>query len=287
MTDQTDLVSKGFQEYINSHGFGFQHAVMAKALEVYSLKSPWRYPVPEFPVKIQDANTRIDVIFQHAMQPWFIVAECKRVNPSLGNWCFMGSSIYRDYEASHGLILERQVFSEPSNYSEVFHPTSIAKVYFVAGEVKTNVKGDPCTSGRGAIEDAATQVLRSVNGLIEYLRSCPKVRNTMKHAVFVPVIFTTANLYVTDVDLQSADLLSGNIDVAKSLTKTDCVVYQYPQSPTFKHSLSVLPQLKKEDNVLIDSLYSEYVRSIMVVSASGISDFLQWDLWRRIIPMSS
>jgi hypothetical protein len=81
---------RGFQNVLNSHGYGFQYSVLKEVARLaYEVRSAsWIPKVPEFPVEVQGHDTRIDFILKHARLPFYLVAECKRANPSLANWCF-------------------------------------------------------------------------------------------------------------------------------------------------------------------------------------------------------
>jgi len=72
--------------------------------------------------------------------------------------------------------------------------------YQIAIEVKSDKTGDPSGNGRGAIEQAAGQVMRGSNGLIESLLKFSKLVDDPKGCDLIPVIFTTANLWVSNVD---------------------------------------------------------------------------------------
>jgi hypothetical protein len=59
--------------------------------------SRWLFEVAEFPVNVNGADTRIDFVL-HAKSAWghhstYLVCECKRPNPALGEWAFMRSWI--------------------------------------------------------------------------------------------------------------------------------------------------------------------------------------------------
>ena len=127
-------------------------------------------------------------------------------------------------------------------------------------------------SGR-AIEDACSQVLRGLNGMVELLHKNRHILANWRTADFLPVIFTTARLWFSDVELTTAELESGNIDLTRSnFSRQPWVCYQYHQSPGIKHSAS--PDSIPSDLGLL--LRSEYIRTIAIVSPEGIAPFLRW-----------
>ena len=126
------------------------------------------------------------------------------------------------------------------------------------------------SGGRSAIEDALGQVLRGVNGMVEFVNTHQQLLEAGQSFSFIPVIFTTATLWTSEVDLGSADINKGTLESGVSLTSQSWIWLNDNQSPALKHSLA------KQDNSgrMADVLDNEYVRSVAVVSSSGIEDFL-------------
>ncbi|MDB2620177.1 hypothetical protein N9X87_00060 [bacterium] len=78
-----------------------------------------------------------------------------------------------------------------------------------------------------------------------------------------------------DTDLSEADLKTGEVSIDEcNLKRLDWLWYQYPQTPSLKHS--VPPEPRKAEiptKILSEALYSQYVRPIAIVSATGIESF--------------
>jgi hypothetical protein len=88
---------------------------------------------------------------------------------------------------------------------------------------------------------------------------------------FLPVVVTTASLFVSDVDLTQAKIESGEIALeGNSIREKYWLYYNYPQSPGLKHSV---PSRPKPDD-FAEIMSNEYVRSIAVVNQAGLTDFL-------------
>lgn len=150
----------------------------------------------------------------------------------------------------------------------------LENAYHVAVEVKSKgVKGDECGEGRQVIENAATQVSRGLNGMIEFILGNRQFLSEGRRAHFLPVIFTTANIWVTDVDLSTANKETGNVDLNGSqFTKQPWIAFQYHLSPGLKHSRLPL----ERSSSLNETMDADYVRTIPIVSAAGIEPFLKW-----------
>jgi hypothetical protein len=265
---------KGFEKALNSHGYAFQYSVLKEVARLaYEVRSAlWIPKVPEFPVEVQRYDTRIDFILKHAHRPFYLVAECKRANPSLASWCFAKMDITPPIEHSQHVTVEGiklDIARRPVTYTQ--HLTHTNDVFHVAVEVKTGDQGDSKGPGRGAIEDAAAQVCRGVSGLVDFLSGSPGNFEDAR-PFLLPVIFTTAKIWTSSVQLGSASLTDGTLTLSDSdVEEKPWIFYQYHQSPGLRHS--VMPH--DPATSLETTLYGEFVRNIAVVSPSGIADFLE------------
>ena len=284
-------LERGLTHSLNTHGFSFQYAVL-KAADICfkDEESPWAFEVSEFPVAVNETPTHIDFILRNKNEPFYLVGECKRSNPALSNWCFVRAP-YVSRSISSGERIVREVISvRPNNTSS---PPRIGldwierskDIYRLAFEVKSEDKGDS-KQGRGQINEATTQALRGLNGLISFFVNYYMNKfklplgmnfNNLSRVSFMPVIFTTAKIMVSDVDLSAADLESGNIDVSSvKLQPRDWIFYHFSQSPNIKHSFGNF----KESEELSEVLYSDYTRTIPIVNSAGIRSFLSDNFWK-------
>ena len=275
-------LNSAFRDALNRHGYAFQFSVIRAAENLYEDgKSKWIFEVAEFPVAAQGKDTRIDLVLRKRDSLTYAIAECKRVNPALGHWCFARAAYTRRDPNSEKLLVESlDAISlvdvkaiDPKQPYKLLNTVSSARsknIYHLGFELKSDEKGDPnSSSDRGAIEEAATQVLRGANGMFEYIATHQFLEPGYKVSL-VPVIFTTANLWTSEVDLGGANLTNGNMAEIMPLTPRSWLWFNYNQSPTLKHSLGT----KEPWNSLGDILESEYTRSIAVVNAAGIEEFL-------------
>ncbi len=279
-----------FRNVLDSHGYGFQYSVIRFADTLYKTsKSGWHFVWAEFPVSVQakegqSKDTKIDLVLQNGRLPYYMLGECKKVNPALCQWCFARAPYTHPnpnnlkllFEAIDVISLDQVAAIDPKRpyrlISSIF-PTRAGNIFHVGVELKSNKKGDAQgSSGRGAIEDAIGQILRGVNGMVEYFTTHQQSLQPGYKVVLVPVIFTTANLWISEVDLGSADLGTGSIAVdTASLKPAPWLWLNYNQSPGLKHSLAGQEQYHGMD----DMLEAEFTRSIAIVNALGIEDFLR------------
>jgi len=119
--DASEEIRALFSKELNRHGYGFQYAVLKKCEEVAAIleknltPATWAPLVSEFPVEVQRAGTKIDFILRRISRwavpgvPVYLLAECKRANPALSNWCFARAPYVHHARSStyEPLIVER------------------------------------------------------------------------------------------------------------------------------------------------------------------------------------
>jgi hypothetical protein len=275
-TEEISPVERAFRRALDGHGYGFHYAVLRRAEELCATsRSQWRFEVAEFPVVVQKVPTRIDIVLRHGDEPLLLVGECKRVNPALGHWCFATAPYVATESISKRFIVERARFFGAAGETRAGpgHLTTVEEAYHIAIEIRSpDTKGDPSDKGRGAIEEAVSQVFRGVNGMMEYLGRNPQLVQP-KGLFIIPVVFTTAALWSTNVALDRSSLADGKVDFAEtSLTRRNWLLYQYHVSPGIKHEVAG----GGDRSSLSKSLASDFARSVAIVSSNGIDEFLTW-----------
>lgn len=281
--NQIDELANSFVSVLNRNGYGFHYSVIKKAKElVDSGKSQFWFEASEFPVEVQGANTRIDFILKKMSDggKWlntvFMVAECKRVNPAYSNWCFIKSPFTnRNYPVSDNKLIIETLLRDDEEDGKILNFARkdfyIENSYHIGFEARANKPGDSKGETGQAIENAATQVLRGMNGFIQTMNKENHIWKKSYKASFLPVIFTTADLVVSDVDISTANLQTGEISIMPEQVKTvPWLYYQYSMSPGLKHSINS----KEETREISELLIRDYLRTIPIVSANGVEDFL-------------
>lgn len=278
----TDPTPGDVRKLLNTHGYAFQYAVIRRVRE--TPRSPWIFEAAEFAV----AAVHIDFVLRSHPQPGitYLVAECKRADPNRANWCFVSAPYTRREPRYDNEIVFQQVAPIPG--ANLVRAKPVTRVGAVAGtgawgnpchlhfELRTPAPGDGIGRSRSAIDEAATQVLRGMNGLIDHLfpGGTPHDAHTRAGATFLPVIFTTARLWVATGDLSEADLRTGLLlDGWGALTPVPWLWFNYNQSPALRHQL-----VRPATAGLSEALHSELTRTIAVVAYEGIDAFLRADL---------
>lgn len=271
---EQERVATGLQRVLDTHGYGFQYAVLRRAQEsVYVGDSRWSFEAAEFPVEVQGQSTRIDLVLKHGTVPVYLVGECKRVDPALADWCFAKAPYTRrNPQSSEPIIVDRVRRYGGRIFAGVETLDRIAHAYRVAVELRTDQKGDGSGSSK-AIEGALTQVLRGSNGFIEFLARNAHLLADKTHACALPVIFTTAQLWTTDAKLDEAEIGTGHLVIKPDqVQRAPWLVYQYHPAPSLKHTQGNDANISN----LGAALETEFTRSVVIVTAGGIREFFLW-----------
>lgn len=276
-----------FEEALNRQGYPFQYAVIRCAHQLNDEnRSPWVFEAAEFPVEVQNYHTRIDFV----LSQWrgidngsfrYLVAECKRANPALHDWLFTRAPYVRRGSVPKDILVESIKREGNSLTTFLSRLDGSESIYHVAVEVKGGAKGDAIGSGRGAIEEAATQVTRGVNGLIECFSKNQRYLAENCPIHFIPVIFTTAKIWATEIDIAS-DVTTGQVALGSSdVVEKQWLWLQYHVSPGLQHGIGrQVPKDKPYSRATLgDLLELEYARTIAVVGSGGIDAFLASQRW--------
>lgn len=271
-------VARLFREELDRHGYSFQDAMVTQINKITSL-SNWMPWIPELPVEVQKAHTRIDFVYVNDRKTFYLVCECKRSNPGLSNWCFARTV----FKSPHDLFASAYVESIVDIglgvlRSNIKKLAGSDRLYQIALDVPGSAKGDKDGKGRGQIEEAATQVCRQLNGLVNFFYGhTALVQNQREKWVgLVPVILTTARLWITDFDLGMTNPESGKIGTNNfTVREVPWLWYQYHQSPGLKH----LGPRSESPSDIEDILFREFVRPIAIVTPRGLQGFLSSSMW--------
>ncbi len=282
MSDDLQQVANELGSTLNRHGFAFQAAVLEEVRRIGATgASQFYFEVAEFPVQVGSSNTRIDFVLRHQRRFLVLVSECKRANPAFANWCFARMPYLRRNDDPEWPMMDKI----RRDRGEIFYvkavsigPSPPTPLCHLAFEVKSQRKGDSSSpKSTAAIEEAATQVSRGTNGLIEFYLRDPSLLKGIDEIWLLPVVFTTSDVWFSDVDLRQTDVATGEILSDVALHQVSWLLYQYHISPSLKHVTRFRPTSAE----LAKALENEFLRSIAIVSPSGIDEFLRWasNLW--------
>ncbi len=294
LTAEEDI-SSDLRKVLNANGFSFQYAV-ARRITEFSKKNYSRLKLEgtEIPVGPERENTHIDLViesigeFQNDDTRFYLIGECKRVDPAKGRWCFTRSPYTWPYapETQNTVQFDR-LYEVDADVGRYKADTAIAVLpsepYSLGFELKTNRKGNGLGSAdKSAIAAAVTQVSRGTKGFIHLLNgydASSRSAKLTKLAFFVPVVFTTAELFTTTVDISSANIKDGNLDCDDlGMTQVDWLWFNHNRSLGLSHDV----QVGRREQSNYNRHYLDFTRSLAIVGPNGIDDFLRTDFYRLL-----
>ncbi len=278
-------VSELFKKTLDIHGYGFHYSVMRRVDELIgSAQTEWRLYGAEFPVINKNETTHVDFVLQHEKANAFIIGECKRADPAKANWCFVKTPYTWNDSRENYIQLDKLIKIKDTDGREtICLNTSVARIerkFANLGiEIKTGQTGDGLAiSQKSAINSAVTQVSRGTSGFLNYFKEkyVGEFSDSMFPFRFIPVIFTTATLWVSDADLGIADLQTGILpnDSIKA-KQVDWIWFNHNRSFMLAPNSNLAPTDK-----YLSPEYYEFVRSVAIVSASGIDNFFKANLYQ-------
>ena len=265
------------RKLLDTHGYSFQYAVIRRAEELCAQqRSKWVFEAAEFPVTgSHSQDARADFILRAFDQSVYLVAECKRANPALSNWCFIRAPYTRRNAAEDDLVFQEVPYRLAMVRSPQVITLASGESCHVGLELRSSEKGDANGRVGQAIEDAAAQVLRGSNGLIDHIFGGGWAPQEPGSTVFVPAIFTTAQLWIVEGDMAEADLRTGKLPTEwGSIRPTKWLWFNYNQSRSLRHHLG----LAENNSNLAIAVLAEYTRSIAIIGPDGVDVFLRGNL---------
>jgi hypothetical protein len=218
MSNTDDNLEQILFDGLNEHGFLFQEKC-AEVLQHNGEKTAWVINTTEYPVSIKDRDSRVDIVLRDTSTEEYqiyAVVECKRVNPASGYWLFgkpLGTyskplliNLHAEYSMSRYFI----------NYAQLKLPFDDVATYLIDNWwLEIGKRGNKRYSSPNPIEDAFLQACIGVSGMAQELElQCKKDPQGLS-VLFIPVVITSAPLYVAMYDLKDVDLTSGSIEKDK------------------------------------------------------------------------
>lgn len=285
---------------LNIHGVFFERWCQRVITDtpgwsVRSVNYPVEFPAPNGPMRGKESS--LDIRAEHLEDDELpaLAIECKKNNPDFVNWVFFMKGMQGEPRRQYALAQIRNRATEPDHQrtwdtgSTIRTCRTSLPVCGEARETKSDylsVRGNDRSktkTSNAAIQDAAYQVALARQAItMEELRfsgllgSAPSinallVRMPWVRQSIVPVIVTTAALYVCDFDPIDVDGQTGEIQVCEaSLRECDSLIFEYPLP---KHL-----QMEPGDwrSVLLAGSMEIFTRMhIFVVRSSYVGTFLQ------------
>jgi hypothetical protein len=268
---------------LNEHGFAFRQRCLEEIRQLTDTKGQgWHLVSEEYPVSAGQYETVIDfVLGSFYKQDFFFVFECKRALPDYISWVFLDTLIRRDedYRFRTTTVVCRQGgTAKPEAQQEtcgINLPFSHGdSCRFVDTGLEVYRQKQPGRQSQSkTILTACDQVLTGVTGLalerISQTRKSPEPDRWF----YIPIIVTTARLFLPRFKISDVSLQDGTIDPGK--TKTHEVPWVYFDFPT-RTSLPLTPIPDDYLGTSPRDLKGRFkVKSVIIVTSTKMAELLQ------------
>lgn len=256
-----------FRRAINEHGYAFQYRALKEVRDaLQSIGSSFRFVASELPAGVQ--HGRIDFILEQERPRTLIAVECKRVNPAFGSWLFLRSPAVTRLRTADWIQVDYIHGGGPGAmlYQCRKGKDITTNAYHVAVAVRTKNRGNTEVHSTDEIEKAVSQACAGASGLAD--------ERLWGHGwvSIMPMMLTTANLFVSEVKLDESGLNTGDIEPSALVPKrVDWLYYQYPVS----RGLRSWAHSRRPSQDLAQLADLEHIRTVPVVSAAAIKPFFQ------------
>lgn len=269
---------------LNEQGYLFQEAC-EHTLKDAEGTTKWEVRASEYPVSLQGNDTKIDIVLRSntsSSPELYALVECKRADPSYVHWVF-GAPGLPNGEAlcsTVGRECNQARSDQPYQINPVLkHLHFRVWTYDAKNWLETKAKrgSDGHTSSPQNIENAFRQILTGIGGFArEQVEQRRKTRSVFS-VFFVPIVITTASLYVAHYEPKDIDISNGKISKEKVLfgaygqpaEEVEWVLVDYGAG----ENVDPNPIPESYHGVDPAELQKHKIRSIFVVNSKAIQDF--------------
>jgi len=207
---------------LNEQGYLFREAC-EQALKNKEGTTGWEVKASEYPVSLQGQDTRVDIVLRSktsSSPELYALVECKRADPAYIYWIFGAPGLPFGDALCSTLGLEcREIRSDRPYQASRF----VTRLHFnllthgAESWLEARKGSNRRTSTPQNIENAFGQVLKGVGGLAQEQLDQRHKSGDLFKTFFVPVVVTTASLYVAYYETRNVDLSTGQIAKDKVL----------------------------------------------------------------------
>jgi hypothetical protein len=206
-----------------------------------------------------------------------LVAECKRRGSCSVELVFVRAPMTRRNSAVDPPIVS-QLYHDLSSGHVQEWPSMVGehteRPFHIGHELRTGDKGDGIGSSEKAIAGAVEQVMRGAGGIMEAFGREPALAlRPYEPAPILPVVFTTARLFVSDIDLATSNVATGHL-VDVPVREVTWLWYQATLSRALRPGLQVV--CERPDSSMGATLVRRHMRAVAIVSPDGLRNFLDF-----------
>ncbi len=271
MSDSTRAL---FEKTLNTHGYGFQAAVAKELRKKSAAQVRGHYIVGlDIPIRVRETESAIDIVTARSDGCLFAAIECKRVDPALGAWCFIRSKEHGQDTHDAGVRCEAVCRAASGVHASMTVMGHLPHFAHIGVEVSRQQKGDGTGVRQKDLNDAVSQALLGAQGWATWLGGNADALKQDVPVVIVPVVVTTAQLWLSQADLGASALETGHIDLSSAAFEScDWLCLQARTSHSRRHALG----LKVDHNRLDRQIEAQAYRSVLVVNPVGLGALMTW-----------
>ena len=250
--DMDDTVSTKLTKLVNASGFPYQLA-LEDAVRSSALTDQWQVTGREHPWRTTRESGYIDLVLSNGTT--HLVIECKRSRDAV--WLFLMPDSDQ-LSRSHARIC----WTDTKPHQRALLGWGDIQVHPVSPESEFCAIRGQGEKGTPLLERLASSVVESSEGLASHLLEID--RQSQRSNVIVPVIVTSAALFVSQFALQDLDLQTGELDSAEHVKVSHV---------RFRKSLSGAEVPLEYEPETLGDLADGSIRTVFVVEGSA---FVEW-----------
>jgi len=260
MTQSPETQDEWTLHALNIHGVFFERGCVnlvgnASKWRVISTNYPVEFPPPNGPLRGKESSLDIWARREDKTHVVDAFIECKKANPEFVNWIFFLRTA-STHPSQLGMVRIDNVQSEGTNAAWStsttivnMTPDSAVAVANDAREVRGNYaekykngnRNKKTKTSNASIQEAAYQVALAARAVIHeetrLLRKARHLAPPWQRKYCVPVICTTAQLYIAKFDPSTVNTKSGEIDFDQvTIVPTTKLLFEYPLPKHLQHA---------------------------------------------------
>lgn len=270
---------------LSEQGYLFRQQVLEE-IKNNGEKEGWYLEDEEHPISAGEHETIIDFVLGcSSIKNHSFVFECKRAQRDYISWVFADTLIYReDRKFRLPAILCNVVPGEPKTRASRQETSAITLPFCetdpsycvdVGLEVHYQKRQGRLSQSK-TIFEACNQVMTGVAGLVAYRLEKLKHSPIDGRWCYIPVIVTTAKLYLTKYDAREVSLEAGTIELSKTKTQeVPWVYYDFPTRPSLP--LTPIPyDFQPKGLRELRELKQEFkIKSVIIVTSTNLLNLLR------------
>lgn len=275
---------------INIHGIFFERlcqSIVEKSQhwQLISTNHPVEFPPPNGPIRGRESSADIVASRRYSDLGITLTIECKKNNPELVNWVFFPKVVVPEGP----WFTVAQIVNRPRIEPQKGWQTETGVIALATNEPLTDEAretksdyeksklGQKTKTSNAAIQEAAFQVALARQAVFQEessfsrsLGSSAEPPETASKQFYVPVIVTTAKLFLCHFNADDIDSSTGEIDYTKAtLTEVPHLIYEYSLPKSLQHAPADII------HVLNTNSLHQFTRlHILVVNSSAFAVFL-------------